>query len=144
MTVDAAIENEYSEPYHFRIARSCVTGSSGGETMSDIDNEGKDPRFNARRRILRASALALATAGTYGAAPFFGPWKHNHAWSQTGQKKPLVIGLTMDASGQYAASGMDDRLGGILVIKEINAKVVDLGRLIDSIHMYTYTTPSTG
>ena len=67
----------------------------------------QDPNDSSavRRRLLKASALSLATAGAYGAAPFFGPWKHNHAWAQAGQKKPLVIGLTMDASGQYAASG---------------------------------------
>jgi len=98
--------------------------------MSDIDDNGNGSRFNARRRVLKASALALATAGTYGAAPFFGPWKHNHAWSQAAQKKPLIIGLTMDASGQYAASGMDERLGAMLAIKEVNAKVGVLGRFI--------------
>ena len=112
--------------------------------MSDIDNEGNDPQFNARRRVLKASALALATAGTYGAAPFFGPWKHNHAWSQAAQKKPLIIGLTMDASGQYAASGMDERLGAMLAIKEMNAKGGVLGRTIEAIHMDTETTPATG
>mgnify|MGYP003547634906 CR=1 FL=1 len=51
-----------------------------------------------RRRLLKASALSLATAGAYGAAPFFGPWKHNHAWAQAGQKKPLVIGLVVIAA----------------------------------------------
>jgi len=64
-----------------------------------------------RRRILKASALGAATAAPWGAAPFFGPWKHNHVWSQAAQKKPLVIGLTMDASGQYGASGGMERLG---------------------------------
>ena len=54
----------------------------------------------SRRRLLKASALTAATAGLYGVAPFYGPWKHHHAWAQTAQKKPLTIGLTMDASGQ--------------------------------------------
>ena len=99
--------------------------------MSDIEREDK-PTINAsRRRVLKVSALALATAGAYGVAPFFGPWKHNHAWSQAGQKKPLVLGLTMDASGQYAASGMDERLGAMMAIKEINAKGGVLGRKIE-------------
>src|SRR5512134_2829754 len=97
-----------------------------------------------RRRLLKASALSLATAGAYGAAPFFGPWKHNHAWAQAGQKKPLVIGLTMDASGQYAASGGEERLGAMLAIKEFNDKGGVIGRRIEPIHMDTETTPATG
>ena len=73
--------------------------------MSDIDQGTKrsPPRFAPpHAQGLGAGAVA---AGAYGAAPFFGPWKHNHAWAQAAQKKPLVIGLTMDASGQYGASG---------------------------------------
>ena len=100
--------------------------------------------FGARRRLLKASALSLATVGAYGAAPFFGPWKHNHAWGQAAQKKPLVIGLTMDASGQYAASGGEERLGAMLAIKEFNDKGGVLGRHIEPIHMDTETTPATG
>ncbi len=96
--------------------------------MSDFEKDVDSQRLNPqRRRILKASALALATAGAYGAAPFFGPWKHNHAWSQAAQKKPLVIGLTMDASGQYGASGMSERLGAMMAIKEFNAKGGVLG-----------------
>ena len=113
--------------------------------MSEIEkNVEQQPENSGRRKMLKASALALATAGVYGAAPFFGPWKHNHVWSQTAQKKPLVLGLTMDASGQYAASGMDERLGAMMAIKEINAKGGVLGRPIEAIHMDTETTPATG
>ena len=113
--------------------------------MSEIDKDvEQQPQNIGRRKVLKASALAIATAGVYGAAPFFGPWKHNHVWSQTAQKKPLVLGLTMDASGQYAASGMDERLGAMLAIKEINAKGGVLGRPIEAIHMDTETTPATG
>jgi branched-chain amino acid transport system substrate-binding protein len=97
----------------------------------------------SRRSVLKLSALALATAGAYGVAPFAGPWKHNHVWSQTAQKKPLVIGLTMDASGQYAASGMEERLGAMMAIKEFNAKGGVTGRLVEAIHMDTETTPAT-
>jgi branched-chain amino acid transport system substrate-binding protein len=100
--------------------------------------------FSARRRLLKASALSLATAGAYGAAPFFGPWKHNHVWAQAAQKKPLVIGLTMDASGQYGASGGEERLGAMMAIKEFNDKGGVLGRRIEPIHMDTETTPATG
>jgi len=110
--------------------------------MSDIPS--KDATRLQRRRLLKASALTLAGAGLYGAAPFYGPWKTNRAWAQSGQKKPLVIGLTMDASGQYGASGAMERLGAMMAIKEFNAKGGVLGRPIEAIHMDTETTPATG
>jgi branched-chain amino acid transport system substrate-binding protein len=97
-----------------------------------------------RRRLLKATALSAATAGLYGVAPFYGPWKHHHAWAQAAQKKPLVIGLTMDASGQYAASGGEERLGAMMAIKEFNDKGGVIGRRIEAIHMDTETTPATG
>ncbi|HSI54669.1 MAG: ABC transporter substrate-binding protein [Ramlibacter sp.] len=98
----------------------------------------------SRRSVLKQSALALAGAGLYGAAPFYGPWKHNHAWAQAAQKKPLIVGLTMDASGQYGASGGEERLGAMMAIKEFNDKGGVLGRRIEAIHMDTETTPATG
>jgi branched-chain amino acid transport system substrate-binding protein len=104
----------------------------------------EETRNPNRRRLLKASSLSLATAGLYGAAPFYGPWQSNRAWAQAGQKKPLVIGLTMDASGQYAASGQMERLGAMLAIKEFNDKGGVLGRRIEAIHMDTETTPATG
>jgi len=110
--------------------------------MSDIPS--KDATRLQRRRLLKASALTLAGAGLYGAAPFYGPWKTNRAWAQSGQKKPIVIGLTMDASGQYGASGAMERLGAMMAIKEFNAKGGVLGRPIEAIHMDTETTPATG
>jgi branched-chain amino acid transport system substrate-binding protein len=67
----------------------------------------------------------------------------HHAWAQAGQKKPLVLGLTMDASGQYGASGMDERLGAMLAIREFNEKGGVLGRRIEALHMDTETTPAT-
>jgi len=91
-----------------------------------------------RRRTL-LQAIAGGTAAT-----FFGPWRVNHAWAQAAQKKPLVIGLTMDASGQYAASGAEERLGAMMAIKEFNEKGGVLGRRIEAIHMDTETTPATG
>jgi branched-chain amino acid transport system substrate-binding protein len=97
----------------------------------------------SRRRLLKASALTLAT-GSLGVAPFFGPWKSHHAWAQAAAKKPLVIGLTMDASGQYAASGGEERLGAMMAIKEFNDKGGVLGRRIEALHMDTETTPATG
>jgi branched-chain amino acid transport system substrate-binding protein len=88
-----------------------------------------------RRRLLQA--LAAGTA-------FYGPWQVNRVWAQAAQKKPLVIGLTMDASGQYGASGMDERLGAMLAIREFNEKGGVLGRRIEALHMDTETTPATG
>jgi branched-chain amino acid transport system substrate-binding protein len=108
------------------------------------DTPSKDATRLQRRRLLKASALTLAGAGLYGGAPFYGPWKTNRAWAQSGQKKPLVIGLTMDASGQYGASGAMERLGAMMAIKEFNAKGGVLGRTIEAIHMDTETTPATG
>jgi branched-chain amino acid transport system substrate-binding protein len=104
----------------------------------------QDAPSSSRRELLKKSGLALAGAGLYGVAPFMGPWKHNHAWAQTAQKKPLTIGLTMDASGQYAASGTEERLGAMMAIKEFNDKGGVLGRRIEAIHIDTETTPATG
>jgi len=88
----------------------------------------------------RRQLLQMLAAG----AAFYGPWKVHHAWAQAGQKKPLVIGLTMDASGQFGASGMDERLGAMLAIREFNEKGGVLGRRIEALHMDTETTPATG
>jgi branched-chain amino acid transport system substrate-binding protein len=118
--------------------------------MSEINNKPAAPESTpgaaatSRRALLKHSSLALVGAGLYGAAPFMGPWKHNHAWAQTSQKKPLTIGLTMDASGLYAASGGEERLGAMMAIKEFNDKGGVLGRRIEAIHIDTETTPATG
>ena len=90
-----------------------------------------------RRSLMQAIAAGTATS-------FFGPWAVNRAWAQSGQKKPLVVGLTMDASGQYAASGTEERLGAMMAIREFNEKGGVLGRRIEAIHMDTETTPATG
>ena len=90
-----------------------------------------------RRSLLQAIAAGTATS-------FFGPWAVNHAWAQAAAKKPLVVGLTMDASGQYGASGTEERLGAMMAIKEFNDKGGVLGRRIEAIHMDTETTPATG
>jgi branched-chain amino acid transport system substrate-binding protein len=112
--------------------------------MSDRVKKHQGQPNETRRKILKASAMAAATAGGWGVAPFFGPWRHNHVWSQAAQKKPLVIGLTMDASGQYGASGNEERLGAMMAIKEFNAKGGVLGRPIEALHIDTETTPATG
>src|SRR6188768_2414620 len=90
-----------------------------------------------RRSLLQAIAAGSATT-------FMGPWAVNHAWAQAAAKKPLTIGLTMDASGQYGASGMEERLGAMMAIKEFNEKGGVLGRTVEALHMGTETTPATG
>jgi branched-chain amino acid transport system substrate-binding protein len=90
-----------------------------------------------RRSLMQAIAAGSATS-------FFGPWAVNHAWAQAAQKKPLTIGLTMDASGQYGASGAEERLGAMMAIREFNEKGGVLGRRIEALHMDTETTPATG
>jgi branched-chain amino acid transport system substrate-binding protein len=57
---------------------------------------------------------------------------------------PITIGLTSDASGQYANSGASDRRGMMMAIAEFNAKGGVLGRKIETIHIDTETTPATG
>ena len=91
-------------------------------------------------QVKRRKLMQMLAAGT----AFYGPWTVNRAWAQSGQKKPLVIGLTMDASGQYGASGIDERLGAMLAIREFNQKGGVLGRQIEALHMDTETTPATG
>jgi branched-chain amino acid transport system substrate-binding protein len=88
-----------------------------------------------RRRLLQAMAAGTA---------FYGPWKVHHAWAQAAQKKPLVIGLTMDASGQFAASGTSERMGAVQAIREFNEKGGVLGRHVEALHIDTETTPATG
>jgi len=61
-----------------------------------------------------------------------------------GSKDPIVIGITSDASGQYANSGASDRRGMLMAIAEFNAKGGVLGRKIEYIHIDTETTPATG
>ena len=88
----------------------------------------------------RRKLLQMLAAG----AAFYGPWKAHRAWAQSGQKKPLLIGLAMDASGQFGASGSMERLGAMLAIREFNDKGGVLGRPIEAIHIDTETTPATG
>ncbi len=58
--------------------------------------------------------------------------------------EPIVIGITSDASGQYANSGASDRRGMLMAIEEFNANGGVLGRPIEWIHIDTETNPATG
>jgi branched-chain amino acid transport system substrate-binding protein len=103
----------------------------------------KTQRFNTRgvsRRIIVKGGLTLAAAG--GIGTFFGPWQHNRVWAQGA--KPIKLGLTCDASGQYGNSGQDDVRGIRLAIDEFNAKGGVLGRKVEWITADTETNPATG
>jgi len=93
-------------------------------------------------RITRRRLLSSAGALTAGAA-FFGPWAHTRVYAAA-TDKPIRIGITSDASGQYANSGASDRRGMAMAIAEFNAKGGVLGRKIESVHIDTETTPATG
>ena len=92
------------------------------------------------RGALKTTLMAATLAGT---ASFFGPWKHNRVWAQ-GAKKPIKLGLTCDASGQYGNSGQDDLRGIRLAIDEFNAKGGVMGRKIEFVTADTETNPATG
>jgi branched-chain amino acid transport system substrate-binding protein len=93
-----------------------------------------------RRKLVKTSAMAAALAG---GATLMGPWKHLHVYAQ-GAKKPIKLGLTCDASGQYGSSGQDDVRGIRLAIDEANAKGGILGRKVEWITADTETNPATG
>jgi branched-chain amino acid transport system substrate-binding protein len=90
-----------------------------------------------RRKLLGATAAAA------GIATFHGPWKLNRVYAQA-TDKPIKIGLTSDASGQYANSGASDRRGMLMAIAEFNDKGGVLGRKIETTHLDTETQPATG
>ncbi len=95
--------------------------------------------------LRRISTLALVLSfvpscnkkGEVGAAP-------DSSGSRSAEKKPFVIGITSDSSGQYANSGAEDRRGMLMAIEEFNAKGGVLGRPITWVHLDTETSPATG
>ena len=93
-----------------------------------------------RRSLLKKAGLLSAGAA---AATFMGPWRYNRVYGAA-SNKPIVIGLTSDASGQYANSGASDRRGMQMAISEFNARGGVLGRKVETMHLDTETTPATG
>lgn len=91
----------------------------------------------SRRHLLKA------TLGAGAVTAFAGPWKTNRVYAAASDK-PIKIGLTSDASGQYANSGASDRRGMLMAIDEVNAKGGLFGRKIETVHIDTETTPATG
>lgn len=94
------------------------------------------------RRAITRRKLIQGTALTAGAA-VFGPWKFNRVFAAS-TDKPILIGLTHDASGQFANSGQAEKRGTIMAIEEANAAGGVLGRKIEYIWADTETTPATG
>jgi branched-chain amino acid transport system substrate-binding protein len=86
----------------------------------------------SRRQVLRGAAAFGAGVG------FIGNWR----WARAQAKKPLIIGLTCDATGTFADSGQADRRGMILAIEEQNARGGVLGRPIEARWEDTETDPS--
>ncbi len=84
-----------------------------------------------------------ASAATTGVATVYGPWRWNRVYAAQSDK-PIRIGITSDASGQYANSGASDRRGMLMAIEEANATGGVLGRQIETLHIDTETTPATG
>ena len=80
-----------------------------------------------KRQLIR-NAGAAATLG------FFGPWSVNRVWAQAKTKKPLLVGLSTDDTGQYGESGRDEQLGIVMAINEVNARGGVLGRHIETVH----------
>ncbi len=74
-----------------------------------------------RRQLLKGAAGIGAGVGLIG----------NWRWARAQAKKPILIGLTCDATGTFADSGQADRRGMILAIEEFNAKGGVLGRPIE-------------
>lgn len=96
-----------------------------------------------RRKSSGLSRRAVVKSGLLATAAFFGPWQHNRVLAQ-GAKKPIKLGLTCDASGQYGNSGQDDLRGIRMAIDEFNAKGGVIGRKIEWITADTETNPATG
>ena len=90
----------------------------------------------SRRTVLKTTAAT-------GAVAFFGPWKHNRVYAAASDK-PIKIGLTMDASGQFANSGQSEKRGAMMAVDEFNEAGGVLGRKIETVWMDTETTPQTG
>jgi branched-chain amino acid transport system substrate-binding protein len=85
----------------------------------------------------------LRLAGVGLGAAFFGPWKFNRVYASA-RDKPITIGITTDASGQYASSGASEMLGITMAISEFNERGGVLGRKIQWIHQDTENKPATG
>ena len=85
-----------------------------------------------RRKLIATGAAIGVGVG------LIGPWR----WARAQARKPIVIGLTCDATGSFAEPGQADRRGMILAIEEFNAKGGVLGRPIEMRSEDTESDPS--
>jgi branched-chain amino acid transport system substrate-binding protein len=85
-----------------------------------------------RRVLLRGAAAALGTSVCWPVQPLF---------AQARSKRPLLIGLATDDTGQYGASGRDEQRGMLMAIAEANARGGVLGRTIKTTHTDTGGNP---
>jgi len=91
-----------------------------------MDSSSKPSSQGATRGITRRQVLAGVAAFGAGVG-LIGPWR----WARAQSAKPILIGLTCDATGTFADSGQADRRGMILAIEEANAKGGVLGRRVE-------------
>ena len=95
--------------------------------------ETKLGRKMSRRKFLRYGAAAVGAVALGGSKTAIGQ-----------AKKPILIGIASDASGNFADSGAAERRGMLMAIDEFNAKGGVLGRKIEYKHEDTETDPSAG
>lgn len=105
---------------------------------SFVDCEGGiEMKKRLSKKISRRTFLQYSAAASVGTLTL-GKW--NLARGQT--KKPILVGITSDASGTFADSGSAERRGMLMAIEEFNAKGGVLGRNIEYKHEDTETDPS--
>jgi branched-chain amino acid transport system substrate-binding protein len=92
----------------------------------------KNSKWFTRRDFLRFTTMAAGTALYTGCK------------QRAGKSNDLLIGITSDASGMYAAAGQMDRYGMKMAIDEFNAKGGVLGRNITTKHIDTETKAEAG
>jgi branched-chain amino acid transport system substrate-binding protein len=85
-------------------------------------NGSQHPAGRSTRRTFLKTGAALGVG-----VAFVGPWR----WARAQARKPILIGLTCDATGTFADSGQADRRGMILAIEEANARGGVLGRPVE-------------
>jgi branched-chain amino acid transport system substrate-binding protein len=108
-----------------------ATSVSEGQVPKAIptSTQHQQSQLQQRRQLVRGAGAATLA--------FFGPWTTNRVWAQARVKKPLLIGLSTDNTGQYAASGKDEQLGMLMAINEVNGRGGVLGRRIETVHADT-------
>jgi branched-chain amino acid transport system substrate-binding protein len=88
---------------------------------------------SSRRRLLRTAAAASLGCGAL--------WPVQPLFAQPKSKRPLLIGLATDDTGQYGTSGQDEQRGMRMAIAEANANAGALGRQITTTHADTGGNP---